>query len=47
VTARSTTKDDVSPGLVAAAVLMAGSVGCAIGWFALRGSNLTRRTPPL
>ena len=45
VTARSTTNDDLSPAVVAAAVLMASSVGCAVGWFALRGSHLARRTP--
>ena len=47
VTARSTTNDDVSPAVVVAAVLMAGTVGCAAGWFLLRGANLARRTPRL
>jgi serine protease len=47
VTARPKSNEDLSPGLVIVAVLMAGAVGCAVGWFALRGSSLARRTPPL
>jgi subtilisin family serine protease len=47
VTARSATDDGLSPGLVVVAVLMALGVGFAAGWFALRGSSLARRTPPL
>jgi thermitase len=47
VTTRSNDGDDLSPAVVTAAVVMAGSVGCAAAWFALRGSNLARRTPPV
>jgi subtilisin family serine protease len=45
VTVRPKANDDVSPAVVGAAVLMAASVGSAAAWFALRGSNLARRTP--
>jgi subtilisin family serine protease len=45
VTTRSKNNDGVSPAIVGAAILMAGSVGGIAGWFALRGSNLFRRTP--
>jgi hypothetical protein len=47
VTAREATDDDPSPAVVVAAVLMAASVTAALGWFALRGSSLARRTPKL
>jgi thermitase len=47
VTTRPKGGDDLSPAVVTAAVLMAGAVGCAAAWFALRGSNLARRTPPV
>ena len=47
VITREATDDDPSPAVVVAAVVMAASVTAALGWFALRGSSLARRTPKL